>query len=153
MTENTMKFQKLWEKLGTHGIMVLSTCADNRVTSRSMSVVVLNEKLYFQTDETFLKFEQISKNANVSVCIGNLSIEGVCRCIGKPDENEAFTEAFKMLFRGSYDAYTGLESERVLEITPTLARSWEYENEKPYMQYWNFENMTYKKESKTILVR
>ena len=31
----------LWNKLGSHGVMVLSTCAENRVTSRAMSVVVI----------------------------------------------------------------------------------------------------------------
>ena len=37
-----MYFENLWEQIGTHGIMILSTCSDNRVTSRAMSVVVIN---------------------------------------------------------------------------------------------------------------
>ena len=44
------EFQQLWRKIGSHGIMVLSSCAENRVTSRAMSVVVIDGKFYCQTD-------------------------------------------------------------------------------------------------------
>ena len=35
------KLPALWKKIGTHGVMVLSTCSENRVTSRPVSVVVI----------------------------------------------------------------------------------------------------------------
>ncbi len=50
---------KLWKKIGTHDVMTLSTCAENRVTSRKMSVAVINGKFYCQTSEKYLKFKQI----------------------------------------------------------------------------------------------
>ena len=43
------KTQKLWKKIGTHGIMTLATCAENRVTSRAMSVIVYGGNFYCQT--------------------------------------------------------------------------------------------------------
>lgn len=139
---------KLWEQIGTHGVMVLSTCADNRVTSRPMSVVVIDGKFYCQTDENYLKFRQISENPNVSLSVSNLSIEGECRIIGRPYENEFFIKAMKESFANAVERWSGLSSERVLEINPTLIYSWIYENDKPYAEYYDFRNSTYRKDAK-----
>lgn len=140
----------LWKKIGTHGVMTLSTCARNRVTSRKMSVVVNDGKFYFQTDETFMKFKQLNENPNAALCYKNFSIEGVCKCLGKPlDENNAFfAKAFKKHFFGSYKSYSALHTERLLELTPTMIYSWSYEFTKPYMEYWDLKNMSYRKEYK-----
>lgn len=42
MNKEQAEFQRLWNKIGSSGIMILSTCADNRVTSRAMSVSTEN---------------------------------------------------------------------------------------------------------------
>lgn len=60
MSEFEEKLSELWKNIGSHDVMVLSTCAENRVTSRPMSVIVIAGKLYCQTDENYLKFKQIS---------------------------------------------------------------------------------------------
>lgn len=142
--------RELWKKVGSHGIMTLATCAENRVTARVMSVIVYNGKFYCQTDENFLKYKQITKNPNVALCYKNYSIEGVCRCIGKPldEKNIFFAKAFKKHFFASYKAYSALKTECLLEITPTLIYVWEYEFMKPYMEYWDFTNKEYKREDK-----
>ena len=49
MNKEQAEFQRLWNKIGSSGIMILSTCADIRVTSRAMSVVVIDGKFYCQT--------------------------------------------------------------------------------------------------------
>ena len=49
------KFPLLWKKIGSHGVMTLSACSHSRVTSRPMSVVVINGKFYCQTDISYLK--------------------------------------------------------------------------------------------------
>lgn len=140
----------LWKKISSHDIMTLSTCAESRVTSRSMSMIRIDGKFYCQTDETYLKFKQVSENPNVAVCWKNFSIEGICRCVGKPldGKNAFFADAYKKHFAGSYKAYSALPTERLLEITPTLVYSWNYELTKPYMEYWDFRNMIYRKEYK-----
>lgn len=142
------KLPALWTKIGTHGIMTLSTCSANRVTSRSMSMVVIDGRFYCQTDQTYLKFRQISENPNVAVCHKNFSIEGTCRCIGKPLENDFFIDAFKKYFYGSYKAYSDLQNEVLLEIVPTLIYSWNYKLTKPYMEYFDFVNFIYRREEK-----
>lgn len=141
------KLPTLWKKIGTHSIMTLSTCSGNRVTSRPMSMVVIDGRFYCQTDQTYLKYRQILENPNVAVCHKNFSIEGTCQCIGKPLEgkNDFFINAFKKYFYGSYKAYSYLHNERLLEIVPTLIYSWNYKLTKPYMEYWDFKSFIYKK--------
>lgn len=151
MTEEFAKHQEaLWRKIGTHGVMVLSTCADNRVTCRTMSVVFHDEKFYCQTDENYLKYRQIMKNPKVALCYKNYSIEGVCQCVGKPldENNDFFASLFKKHFYGSYKAYSSVPTERLLEITPLLVYTWKYELTKPYMEYWDFRSGEYSKEYK-----
>ena len=142
------KTLKLWRKLGTHGVMTLATCAEDRVTSRSMSVIVHDGKFYFQTDEAFLKYKQIELNPNVALGYKNYSIEGKCRVLGSPmDENNRFFIArFKKHFSMSYKAYSALPTEKLLEITPTLIYSWQYKLTTPFMEYIDFENQTYRLE-------
>ena len=67
---------------------------------------------------------------------------------GRPAENEFFTKALKKYFLPAFVMYSNLEQERVLEFTPTLIYSWSYELAKPYMEYWDFENLSYLKEYK-----
>jgi len=140
---------KLWKKLKTHGTMALATCTDNRITSRQMSVIVHDGKFYCQTDETFLKYKQITQNPNVALCYKNFSIEGVCKIIGHPldEENSFFADRFKKHFYLSYKLYTARPTEKLLEITPSLIYSWEYKLTSPYMEYFDFENRLYRIEA------
>ena len=70
--------------------------------------------------------------------------------MGKPldNANSAFASAYKKHFLLAYKSYSHIEKERLLEITPTLIYSWSYELTKPYMEYWDFENRSYRKEYK-----
>lgn len=97
-------FSELWDRIGSHGVMTLSTCADSRVTSRPMSVGVIGGKFYCQTDESYPKCGQLRKNPNAALCFGNFSIKGKCRIIGRPCEHEFFIEAMKKIFRLSRGA-------------------------------------------------
>ena len=136
----------LWKKIGTQNIMVLSTCAEDRVTSRAMSVVVINGKFYCQTDERYLKCRQIKVNHNVSLCVNNFSIEGKCRIIGKPSENNFFIDKMNECFPDAVSRWSDLPTECVLEIDPILITSWIYENNIPYIEKWDFKNKIYAKE-------
>lgn len=49
-------YEALWRELGESRKMVLSTSLDNLVTSRMMSVVIMDGRLYFQTDRTLRKY-------------------------------------------------------------------------------------------------
>ncbi len=139
-------FEKLWNDIGTSGVMVLSTCAENRVTSRSMSVVVIDGKFYCQTNRDYLKCRQIDQNPNVALCFGRFTIEGVCKNMGRPHDNEFFIEALGRAYPDALKRWSDLPQECVLEITPSLIQSWIYEDGVPYIESWDMQSGSYKKE-------
>lgn len=55
-------------------IMVLATSCHDLVTARNMSCIIIKNKIYFQTDKTFLKYKQIIENPNVALCVDNIQI-------------------------------------------------------------------------------
>lgn len=83
-------YLQFWHEFGESRVMVLSTSFQDAVTSRTMSIVALEEKLYFQTDKTFRKYEQLKANPNVALCIDNIQMEGQCCEVGKPLEHPGF---------------------------------------------------------------
>lgn len=138
--------EKLFRDIGNSGIMVLSTCSGDRVTSRPMSVVVIDGRFYFQTDETYLKYRQLTDNPNVSLSVKNYSIEGIARDIGKPSENAGFISAMTKHFPSAAARWSALPSERVIEVSPTLIKSWIYENDVPFTEHFDFTKQIYIKE-------
>lgn len=84
MSENTFmqECNEFYEKLGSHKKMVLSTSCKDKVTSRMMSIIVLNNMFYFQTDINSRKANQILSNSYVALCVDNIQIEGVCKNAG-----------------------------------------------------------------------
>lgn len=145
-----MKFEdaseKLFRDIGSSGIMVLSTCSGDRVTSRPMSVVVIDGRFYFQTDESYLKYRQLTDNPNVSLSVKNYSIEGIARDIGKPSENAGFMSAMTKHFPNAVSRWSALPSERVIEVSPTLIKSWIYENDVPFTEHFDFTKQIYIRE-------
>ena len=128
-----------FNKMGIAKKMVLATCAEERTTARMMSCILLENKIYVQTDKCFLKYQQITINPNVALCFDNVQIEGVASDIGHPldKSNECFAVLYKEHFRGSYDKYTGISNERLLRISPTFITLWEYDNGKPYRVFFD----------------
>ena len=139
------KLPPLWESIGSCGVMTISACSHSRVTSRPVSVVVIDGKFYFQTDIRYLKCRQIKENPNIALSFRNFSIEGRCRIMDKPVMHRDFIKSMTEHFPSAVTRYSGVDTERVLEITPTLIYLWEYENDKPYMEYYDFRNDTYRK--------
>lgn len=146
---NAKKFdlnvESIFDQLGEYKHMVLSTSLNDNVTSRMMSIIFIENLCYFQTDITFNKYRQISNNKNVSLCIDNISIEGICEEIGRPENNELFMDLYKRHFKGSFEMYTMLENERLFKITPTFIKKWVYDNKIPFIEVLDFSNNTYSK--------
>lgn len=149
MDDNFKKtLQSFWQQIQVHQVLALSTSSNNRVSSRPVSVIIKDKKFYFQTDENYLKFKQLSENPNAAFVFQNYSIEGKCRCIGNPTnkQNKFFLDLFKEHFKVAFELYSELEKERLIEFTPTLIYCWGYDNSKPFMEYWDFEKQEYHKE-------
>ena len=117
------KLAGFYEEFGSGRTMVLSTAEDGRVSSRMMSVVLIGGEFYFQTDITLPKYRQLKANPRAALCIDNIQIEGECRELGHPLDNEPFCKAFSERFKGSFDAYTSLKNERLFALAPPVYRT------------------------------
>lgn len=137
------KYQAFLSEFGKGRKMVLSTSENDKVSSRMMSVVLKNGLFYFQTDMTMKKYRQLCENHNVALCIDNIQIEGVCIEIGRPVENKAFCEHFQQCFKGSYDAYTALQNERLFVVKPTFIERWIYKDGNPFIERFDTEAEKY----------
>lgn len=124
----------IFRLLGDKKIMVLATSYKDKVTARNMSCIIINKKIYFQTDKTFLKCYQMSKNHNVALCVDNIQIEGIAKVMQHPfaEENKKFIDIFKEKYKGSYESYSHMNNEVVVEIEPTYITLWKYENAQPF---------------------
>lgn len=123
--------------------MVLSTAVHNTAYSRMMSIVQFGEKFYFQTDCKMDKYSQLKLSSDISLCFDNITIQGRCKEVGIPLENEKFCELYSKYFTHAYQLYSHLENEVLFEITPTAIKVWGYENSNPYYEIYNVQNKTY----------
>lgn len=136
-------FRKLYEKIGESKKMVLATSFEDRVTARTMSVIFIDGNFYFQTDENFLKYEQLIKNPRVALCYDNVQIEGIAQVLGSPQDNEKFVEVFSKDFKKSYEAYSHLESEKLIVVKPTFITVWSYRGTQAVREFYDCENRVY----------
>ena len=128
------KYKEFLDDFGEGRTMVLSTSANEKFSSRMMSIVQHEGVFYFQTDRTMRKYWQICENRNVALCIDNIQIEGKADGAGRPNEHKIFSELFRKQFKGSADAYSSLDNERVFEVRPTFIQRWLYIDGVPYIE-------------------
>ena len=140
------KLKNLFESIGEARKIVLSTSYGNRVTSRMMSFIICDNKFYCQTDKTLLKNQQIKLNPNVALCIDNIQIEGVAKNIGRPLENKKIINLFKKYYKTSYEIYSFLENEILLEIEPIFIRVWIYKDFIPVREFYNLKTKDLREE-------
>jgi uncharacterized pyridoxamine 5'-phosphate oxidase family protein len=133
---------KVLELIKNKRTLMLATSIDDRVTARSVSCVLIDDRIYFQTDKTFLKYHQIIKNHNVALCIDNIQIEGAANIKGHPlsDENKEFTNKFIEEHEGSFKNYSHMKNEAVVEVELKLITLWKYIDGKPLREFIDFQN-------------
>lgn len=126
------EIEEILKLIKTKPIMVLSTSYKDIITSRNMSVVTVDDKIYCQTDKKMVKAVQISKNDNVSLCADNIQITGKAKIIGKWTENEGTLLEYRKVHNNSYEKYRNVADEIVIEIKINTVKIWEYINQEPY---------------------
>ena len=136
----------LLRQLGESKKMVLSTALHDKVTARTMSIIIANGRFYFQADLTSRKCAQLLFNPNAALCADNIQIEGICTEVGHPSVVPFFCELYERHFATAYKRYTFLKNERVFEIQPLYVQKWMYENDLPFIERYDFINMVYQKE-------
>ena len=119
--------------------IVLATCLNDEPTARTVSYIILDNKIYFQTDIKFDKCMQIEENNNVALCLDNYQIEGTAKILEHPlnEKNERFLNKFKQVHENSFKEYSTLEDEVVIEINPIFIKIWKYIDNRPYIEYLN----------------
>ena len=122
---------------------VLSSASQGHVTSRIMSVVLLNKKFYFQTDCKFHKYSQIKENPQVALCSDNMQIEGICSEVGFPSQFPEFLSLYNQCFPGAYQKYSHLESTRLFCISPIYIQIWCYIGNQPHILSLDFVRRIY----------
>lgn len=127
------ELEKVLAKVAKRGIAVLATSAEDRVTSRPVSVVVYDGKIAFQTSTKLLKYQQIQKNQQVALCVDNIQIEGRAVIGVRPPEDVHFSKLYKEKHLGSYNNYSHMDSSRVIEIYPEKITMWIYKDKEPYI--------------------
>ncbi len=137
------KISEFYTEFGDSKIMVLSSAYNNKVSSRMMSIVLIDGKFYFQTDKKFRKYKQILSNSNIALCIDNIQLEGVCKEVGKPFDNVKFVEVFEKNYESSYKNYSNLSDEVLFEISPSYIQRWLYIDGKPFIEKFDLESKSY----------
>jgi general stress protein 26 len=120
--------------------LILATCADNRVTTRSMSHVNDGLDVYFQTGEHYLKTQQIRANPNVSLSVGTYEIEGKAEIIGHPmdETNQFILEKLRDKHPNTVERWSALPNQVVIKVKSSMVRHWRYVEGKPYIAIGHF---------------
>ena len=138
---------KIFNLIGENKNVSLATSSENNTTVRTISIIVYNKKIYFQTGIDLLKYKQICENKNVALCFENIQIEGMANIIGKPIDYGNIIELYKKHYEKSFETYSKLDKEILIEIIPRKITKWDYDNNgKPYRIFIELNNQKVYKE-------
>jgi uncharacterized pyridoxamine 5'-phosphate oxidase family protein len=142
-----VELEKIFKKFGESKLVAVATCNQNIPTVRTMSVIFYNRKFYCQTGTDLMKYKQICENKNVALCFENIQIEGVANIMGKPIEYKEIMELYKKYYKSSFEKYSKLDKEILIEIVPLKIIRWDYDNDgKPYRIFVELEKRKVYKE-------
>ena len=140
-----LKLQSVFEQLGDHAKIVLATSnRHNKVSARNMCFIMMKNQFYFQTDQTFRKYQDLKENNQVALCINNIQIEGICEELGHPLDHIEFIDLFKKHFKSSYEAYSSLPSEQLFVVKPTFIQRWSYIDDQAVIEQFEFDQQIYR---------
>lgn len=106
-------------------ICVFATADKNGVvTAAQMCLINDGLKVYVQTDATFEKVKNIRENPHVAINCGAYYFKGKAKIVGHPSINPVFIEKIKQKHLSTYNHYTNLPSEVLIEVELTEGRIW-----------------------------
>ncbi len=123
--EYELLLEKIIKLLSKTNYVVLATASkDGVVTASKMCMIANVTTLYFQTDSNFEKARNIMENPNVAITIENIYFKGQATIIGHPSENKFFVEKMKEKHYQTYENYTDLPNQILIEVKLTECRIW-----------------------------
>ena len=119
--------QIMKDKLGDWKIMALASCVDNYPMVRNVSCLFYNDKIYFKTDKNFRKTQQLYKNGRVAMCWNGTQVEGDAKILGLvvDEPGRVFEKKYKEFLWQSYNAYSHVDTEVLVEVTPRFVEIWD----------------------------
>lgn len=139
------KKRQLFEELGNHAIGSLATCYDGKPYVRSISCVLMDENIYFQSDRTMQKVIHIAATPFVSVCFRHIQVQGICVELEHPLHplSKSFFQLFAEYYPHAAQRYSHLNNERVYQIIPNKIETWRYIDGAPYQEVFDMESKSY----------
>lgn len=123
--EYDLLLEKIVQILSNTNYVILATASKNGVVTASKMCVVANgTTLYFQTDYHFEKARNIVENPNVAITIENIYFKGQARILGHAFENPFFVEKMKEKHYQTYENYTNLPNQILIEVELTECKIW-----------------------------
>jgi general stress protein 26 len=110
---------------------VLATANRNGIVS-ACQMCIVNDGLtvYFQTDKSFEKIKNIKENPNVAINLGAFYFKGKSKIIGRPADFPLFVEKLKAKHHETYEHYTNLPNEVLIEVQLTECKIWGVDTKK-----------------------
>lgn len=138
--EEAVRF--MFTKLGNSKIMALASSSKDYVMVRNVSCVFYHDKIYFKTDKNFRKTKQLFENPQVAMCWNGVQVEGIARNLGLviDEEGRIFETLYKKYLWGSYNAYSHVDTEILIEVSPKFVEIWDQdEKEHAFQTFIDFE--------------
>lgn len=132
----------MFTKLGNSKIMALASSSKDYVMVRNVSCVFYHDKIYFKTDKNFRKTKQLFENPQVAMCWNGVQVEGIAKNLGLviDEEGRTFEALYKKYLWGSYNAYSHVDTEILIEVTPRFVEIWDQdEKEHAFQTFIDFE--------------
>ena len=128
--------QIMKDKLGEWKIMALASCVDNYPMVRNVSCIFYNDKIYFKTDKNFRKTKQLYENPRVAMCWNGTQVEGDAKVLGLvvDEPGRVFETKYKELLWQSYNAYSHVDTEILVEVTPRFVEIWDEDKDRNAFQ-------------------
>lgn len=130
---NFLEAKEIYDKkLGDFKIMALASCVDDYPMVRNVSCLFYNDKIYFKTDKNFRKTQQLFKNNRVAMCFNGVQVEGYAENKGLvvDEEGSVFEKKYKEFLWQSYNAYSHVDTEILIEVTPKFVEIWDEDEER-----------------------
>lgn len=134
--------KRMFEQLGNSKIMALATSKNDEVVIRNVSCVFYDQKIYFKTDKNFRKTAQLLENPNVVMCWHGIQVEGRAKNKGLviDEPGQTFEKLYKKYLWGSYNAYSHIDTEILIEVTPRYVEIWDQDElERGFQTFLDFD--------------
>lgn len=135
----------MFRQLGDWKIMALATSVNDHVTVRNVSCLFYDNKIYFKTDKNFRKTKQLFENPQVALCWSGIQVEGLAENKGlvADEPGKRFEKGYKEILWNSYNAYSHVDTEILIQVTPKHVEVWDTsDGQYAYQLFIDFDSRT-----------